>query len=204
MCAEIDFKTLWNKEGSGDIPDTKQLFKKAHSLRRAARIRLIFQTLTLLASAAIIMSVGFNIDNRKLTTTVGCVLIVAGIASYLIVVNQLLPMLFKSNIENTTQEYLNQLIRIKRKLEFLDRVMINIYFSLLCSGLFLYMLQFAARMSMVKGVLVYVITFTFMGIAWFYAKTWENKKRIKPLNDMIKRLEAVNEQLRDGEAGGAD
>jgi len=197
MSTEVDLKALWNKEEAKDMPDTKELLKKAGSLRKAARIRLIIQSVVLVAVVAILLGVGLNIDHKQPTTTIGLVLMLAAIVSYLIATNQLLPMLFKSNIEGSSQEYLNQLIRIKRKNEFLDKVMINIYFSLLMVGFSLYMVQFSMKMSTAWAVFLYVITLACLTVTWVYSRTHEIKKAIKPLNDTIKKLEAMNEQLHE-------
>jgi len=197
MSTEVDFKALWKKEVATDIPDTKELFKKAGNIRRYARIRLIVQTLTLSATIVILLWVGLNMDNKQPATTIGLVLMVAAIASYLVAANQLLPMLFKNDIEGSSLEYLNQLIRIKRKHEFLDRVMVNIYFGMLCVGLYLFTRQAVGKMSIVGAAFYYVIVFGLMGLSWFWSwRTWIRKKQ-KSLNDIIARLEAVNEQLKD-------
>lgn len=199
MSTEVDFKALWKKEETKDIPDTKELFKKAGSVRKAARIRLIVQTLVLSATVAILLRVGLNIHNKQLITIIGLVLMVGGIVSYLIASNQLLPMLFKSDIEGSSQEYLSQLIRIKRKHEFLDRVMVNIYFSLLSVGLLLFTWQIVMKKGTVWVVFYYGITFGLMGCAWVWSRrTWIRKKQ-KSLSDIIERLETVNEQLKDND-----
>lgn len=199
MSAEVDLKTLWKKEEAKDIPDTKELFKKAACLRKAARIRLVVQTLVLSGTVAVLLYVGININHRPLITTIGLVLMVAAIISYLIVANQLLPILFKSDIEGSSQEYLGQLIRIKRKHEFLDKVMVNIYFSFLSIGLLLFNWQFANKLDALWAAIYYITTFGLMGLAWIWSRrTWIRKKQ-KSLNDIITKLEAVNEQLRDND-----
>ena len=108
MSAEIDFKALWNKEEAKDMPDTKELLKKADRVRKLTRIKLITQTLILLATVAVLLTVGFRIDHEQVTTVIGLVLMIIAIVSYLAVANQLLPMLFKSDIEGSSQDYLNQ------------------------------------------------------------------------------------------------
>lgn len=197
MSAEIDFKALWNKEEAKDMPDTKELLRRADRVRKLTRIKLITQTLVLLATIAVLLSVGFNIDHEQLTTIIGLVFMVVAIISYLIVANQLLPMLFKSNMVGSSQEYLNQLIRIKRKNEFINKVMINIYFSLLSLGVFLYSLQFVARMSTAWATFYYVMVFGWMGFSWFWSRPRGIRKKQKPLNDIIERLESLNKQLRE-------
>jgi hypothetical protein len=196
MSTEMDFKALWNKQSTSDIPDTKELFVKADGLKRKTRNKLIGLNLILLAATAIMVYMWFNIDNERLTTRIGLILIVIAMVSYLAASNQIIPMLFKSDFEASSQEYLNQLIRIKRKQDFLNKVMINIYFTLLSAGLALYMLQFIARMSVAWAVTYVVWTFGWIAFSWFYLRPRGIRKKGKALNDMIARLEEVNGQLR--------
>jgi Flp pilus assembly protein TadB len=196
MSTEMDFKALWNKQSTSDIPDTKELFSKADGIKKKTRNKLIGLNLVLLATVGIMVYMGFNIDNERLTTKIGLILIVVAMVSYLAVSNQIMPLLFKSDFETSSQEYLNQLIRIKRKQDFLNKVMINIYFILLAVGLALYMLQFVARMNVVWAVTYVVLTFGWIGFAWFYMRPRGIRKKAKALNDMIEKLEEVNRQLR--------
>jgi hypothetical protein len=195
MNAEMDFKTLWNKEGADNIPATKELLKKAGDLKKRTRNKLVGLNLLLLATAVFCAYIGFNIDHIKTTTAIGILLISVAIVSYLIVYNQIMPLLFKSDIQADSHEYLNQLIRIKRKHEFLNKVMINVYFILLSSGLALYMLQFAERMIPFWAIFWYAITFAWIAISWFYLRPRGIRRKQKPLNEMIERLEEVNRQL---------
>ncbi|WP_183575201.1 hypothetical protein HDF18_14705 [Mucilaginibacter sp. X5P1] len=199
MSTEMDFKALWNKQSTSDMPDTKALFTNADELKKKTRNKLIKLNLILLATTAIMVYMWFNIDNEHLTTRIGLILIVLAIVSYLAVSNQLMPMLFKSDFEMSSQEYLNQLIRIKRKEDFLNKVMINIYFTLLSAGLALYMLQFIARMNTAWALTYVVWTFGWIAFSWFYLRPRGIKKKGKALNDMIERLEEVNGQLRDSD-----
>ncbi|MHB8206745.1 hypothetical protein [Mucilaginibacter sp.] len=197
MSTEIDFKSLWNKQPANDMPDTKEIFAKADKVKRRTRCLLIAQNLTLTAASILIIYVGWNIGHVKLTTKIGVVLMVTGMISYLVSYNQIIPIVFKSNMESNSRDYLNQLIRIKRKEDFINKVMINIYFTLLCVGLFLYMLQALTRMTILKGICFFIITFSCMAICWFLQPRLIRKKR-KILNDIISKLQEVNKQLEEG------
>ena len=199
MSTEMDFKALWNKQSTSDVPDTKALFTNADNLKKRTRHKLIKLNLILLVTTAIMVYMWFNIDNEHLTTRIGLILIVLAMVSYLAASNQIMPMLFKSDFEMSSQEYLNQLIRIKRKEDFLNKVMINIYFTLLSAGLALYMLQFIARMNVVWAVTYVVLSFGWIAFSWFYLRPRGIRKKGKALNDMIERLEEVNGQLRDSD-----
>lgn len=197
MRSDIDLKNLWNKGGSNEVPDVKDLFKKAGNLRKAARIRLIIQSVVLLISTGIMLVVGLNINNRQLTTTIGAWLMIMAMVIYLVVANELLPMLFKSDIGMSNKEFLDQLIRIKRKNEFLDRVLVHIYFSLLIIGMLLYLLQFFKDLSILKAIFCSIV-FICLAVAWYYSKNRESKKMQSMMNQTIKHLQTVNEQLQDG------
>lgn len=196
MSTEIDFKSLWNKQPATDMP-TKEIFAKADKIKRWTRNRIIAQNFTLIAASIFIVYVGWNIDHVKLTTKIGVVLMVVGMVSYLVVYNQIIPAAFKTDVESDSHEYLKQLIRIKRKEDFLNKVMTNIYFTLLTVGMFLYLLQFAERMITFTGACFFIITFVFMGICWYLQPRFIRKKQ-KALNDVIARLQEVNKQLEEG------
>jgi len=195
MSTEIDFKSLWNKQPAGDIPDTKELFAKADKLKRKTRNCLIKSNVVLLFVAIFVGCVGFNIDHENLTTKIGIALIITAIVFYLIAYNQTLPLLFKTNPQSSSHDYLEQLISIKRKQEFLNTVMVNIYFVLLSTGLCLYMLQFGMKLSESGAIFYYAVTFAWIAIAWFYLRPRGVKKQAKPLNELIAKLEEVNKQL---------
>jgi hypothetical protein len=197
MSTEMDFKALWNKQEAGEMPDTRELFAKADAVKKTTRNKLIKLNLVLLATIVFIAWVGFNIDNVRPTTTIGIVLIGIAIVSYLIAYNQMIPSLFKANFDASSQEYLNQLLSVKRRFDFLNRVMINVYFVLLSAGLALYMFQFAVRMTTFWAIFWYAITFAWIAFSWFYLRPRSIKKKQKPLNDVIARLEGVNKQLKE-------
>ena len=197
MSTEMDFKALWNKQAVDATPDIKELVMKAEKVRRAAARKLIIMNLLLLGTAAFISYVNFHIDNEWHTTKIGIMLMIIGMLSYLVVYNRMIPLIFKTNPNDSSQEYLTQLITIKRKHAFLDTVMVNVYFTFLSVGMALYMIQFVMRMTTIGGITFYVIIGGWIALAWFYLKPREARRRQKRIGDMIARLEAVNGQLRE-------
>lgn len=197
MKTEMDLKTLWHKQEADERPDIKGLYKKAESIKRGTRIRLIMENLMLLAISVFIIYIGANIDHALLTTKIGIAIMVIAMLTYLFVQNRMIPVLFKTNLTISTHEYLEQLISIKRREDFLNRVMINIYYVLLCIGIGLYFIQFTRNLW--GSVLMYGLTFAFMLFAWFYIQPLGVKRRQKALSETIARLEEVNRQLEEGE-----
>lgn len=195
MKNEMDLKALWHKQEVDSMPDIKALYKKVDGIKRATRVRILMQNLILLTVSAIVIYVGFNIVNAKYTTKIGVVLMVIAMLTYLFVQNRLIPVLFKTNIAMSTHEYLEQLISIKRREDFLNRIMIHIYFALLCIGIGLYFVQFVH--TILSGVLLYGLTLSFLILTWFLQPRGA-KCRQKVLIETIARLEEVNRQLEEG------
>ncbi len=195
MKTEMDLKTLWHKQEATEMPDMKQLFKKADDIKRKTLIKLILQNFLLLAVSAFIIYIGSTIPHELPTTKIGIAIMVMGMLMYLVVHNRMMPVLFKTNFAISTHEYLEQLITIKRKQDFLNRVMINIYFALLCIGMGLYLMQFIHGLW--NGVLTYSVVFGWILFAGFYLRPRGVKRKQKPLIDTIAKLEELNRQLEE-------
>jgi len=193
----MDFKALWNKQAVDATPDIKDLVAKAKKVKRHAARKLIIMNLLLLGTVTFISYVNFYIDNEWHSTKIGIALMIIGMLSYLVVYNRMIPLLFKTDPNDSSHDYLNQLITIKRKHAFLDTVMINVYFAFLSTGLALYMIQFVTRMTTIGGTTFYVLIGVWIAFAWFYLKPREARRRQKRIGDMIARLEVVNGQLKE-------
>jgi hypothetical protein len=196
MNTEQDFKNLWNKQKAIGMPETEVILNKAARMRMQFRLRLVIQTVALIGAAIVMLMAGLNIPHREWTTNVGLAMMILGILSYLATINRLLPMLFKGDTGKSSEEYLRQLILIKRMHEFLRRVMLNVYFMLLVAGLFVYLWQAALLMTKEKALLLYIIPTAALCTAYLFSKKKE-RKIVNSLNDTIHKLEAVNAQWRD-------
>jgi hypothetical protein len=134
---------------------------------------------------------------QMITTRIGLTLIIIAIVTFLAATNQMIPLLAKTNVETDSQHFLGQMIRIKQKQEFLNKKMLTGYFILLSVGLFLYMIEYAGRGSLTFQLIAYGITFAWIAFNWFYIRTKTIKKQQSAINDIVDRLEAVNNQLLD-------
>lgn len=195
MSADIDFKALWNHEETS-VPDVKEIFNKAGQLNRKTRNKIWRANILLSLTVIFIMWVCWYCQPQMISTKIGIVLITVAIASLLTATNQLLPLLFKVNLETDSRQYLDQLIHIKHKQEFLNKTMLTVYFILLSSGVFLYMLEYAGRGSLVFQLVAYGMTFAWIAFSWFYIRPKTIKKQQKAINDIIVKLELINDQLK--------
>jgi Flp pilus assembly protein TadB len=189
MNSSNDFKSLWNQQQLPAIPDVKEIFRKADRLKRKTRNKLLFTNFLMAATIAYIIFIILFFHPQMITTKLGALLVIIAIVFYLVVANQLLTALFKNNIENNSKAYLNEMLQMKKKQDFLQKTMLNIYFILLTAGLLLYMIEYTMRMTFVSAAISYLVTLGWMVFNWFYFRKKILVKRERELNEVISMLE---------------
>lgn len=190
----IDLKELWKKQETA-IPDTKELFAKIRAFKKNNLYQLIITNIALLLTSVFIGFVWYYFRPEMLTTKIGVVLAIMAMALYLFVYNRMLPLFVDVGYEMNSHQYLQQLLKLKEKQLFLQSTIQNIYFILLSTGLFLYMLEYALRMKLPWAILTYAITFLWIAIVWFYFIPRTIKKQQIKINKLINKVEALGRQL---------
>lgn len=102
----------------------------------------------------------------------------------------------------TNQGYLQKLIEIKRKQQFMQSKMLSLYFVLLGIGIGLYMYEYVVRMTILWAVFTYGLTLLWMGFNWLYIRPKQIKKQQSKINELIVKFEDVNNQFTDIEKDG--
>ncbi|MCO5946107.1 hypothetical protein [Mucilaginibacter flavidus] len=194
MSNNIDFKELWNR-GKASAPDVSEIFAKANRLTRKTRCKIWWSNIILSITILLMIFIWWYYQPQLLTTKIGLILILIAIVIFLVTTNQLSPLLAKADEETDSRHFLEQVIRIKHKQEFLNKTMLTVYFILLSIGITLYFIEYASRGSLLFQVLAYGITFAWIIFNWIYIKTRTIKKQQKAINDIIARLEEVNKQF---------
>ncbi len=194
MNSNIDLKELWAKQETG-IPDTKDLFKRVASFKRTYLKQLVYANILLLLVAIFIVLIWYYFQPEYITTKSGIVLIILAILAYLFSYNQSIPLLLKSSYEMSSADYLQQLLSLKRKQQFLQGIMTNLYFILLSTGLFLYMIEYTMRMKLSMGIVCYAITAGWIAFNWFYIKPKTIRKQREKIDGLINKFTLLTEQL---------
>lgn len=195
MTININFKELWDKQPAS-APDTKELFEKANKYKRKNLRELVITNVLLLVTSAFIIFVWYFYKPEMVTTKTGVILCVLAMVSYLLVYNQMIPLLLKTDYFLNSSDYLHKLLKIKEKQLFLQSTMLNIYFILLITGISLYMYEYALRMSLFWGLFTYAMTFTWFAITWFIFRKNKIKKQRAAVNDLIRRFSEISDQLK--------
>lgn len=190
----IDFKGLWAKQVVG-LPDADDLFLKLHQLKRSNLKKLLLTNLVLIATCAFIGFIWYYYQPQFISTKIGIVLTILAMVIYLFAYNQLWPSFRKTATDQSNQEYLQTLIKIRTQEEFLQTKMLHVYFILLSIGICLYMIEYASMMPLLWAIVTYGLTLFWMGFCWFYLHPRTVKKQQAKLNELISKMEALTQQL---------
>jgi len=194
MDNNIDFKDLW-KQQAVSPPNIEELLSKLKHFNRVSLRKLVITNVLLIATSAFIIFIWYYYQPEFIATKVGIVLIILAMMIFLLVYNQLA--VFYKTIDSTqsNSEYLQKLISIKARQQFLQSKVLSLYFILLGSGLCLYMYEYASRMTTFWEIFTYVVMLGWIGFAWFYLRPKEIKKEQARINGLIDKFEALNKQL---------
>lgn len=195
MSADFDINKLWNQQIIVAAPNKEELLKKAGSYKNKLRLRIILSNLLLVATAVFIVLVWATYHPEMLTTKIGIVLVIIAIAAFVVTSGSRLQFLFKSDEENDTSTYLKQLILLKQKQDFLQTTMMTFYFIVLSAGIYLYMIEYTLQMTLFWAIFTYAITTAWFAFNWFYTRPKTAKKNTKVLNEMIEKLQQINNQF---------
>jgi uncharacterized membrane protein len=190
----IDFKDLWKKQ-SVSQPDMKDLLGRLKEFKAAGLRHLWITNILLLATTAFILFVWYYYQPEFISTKIGIVLVIVAMVMYVGVYNGLLVGYKNIDTTQSNQEYLQRLILIRKKQQFMQSTILSLYFILLGVGIGLYMYEYTLRMSLVYALLTYGVVLLWIGVNWFYFRPKQIKKQQAKINDLIGKFEEVNKQL---------
>ncbi|SHG69150.1 hypothetical protein [Flavobacterium defluvii] len=190
----IDFKDLWKKQ-SVSQPDIQDLLARLNKFKKAAMRSLWITNMLLFATSAFIIFIWIYYQPQFVSTKIGIVFTILAMVIYLFVYNKLLAKYKNIEAAQSNQEYLQNLILIKKKQQFLQTKMMSFYFIVLTVGICLYMYEYASRMTFLGAGLTYGITLLWMAFNWFYIRPKQIKKQQEKINVLIEKFEEVNNQL---------
>lgn len=190
----IDFKDLWKKQ-SVSQPDMTDLLARINKFKKTGLRCLWLTNILLLGTSAFIAFVWFYYQPQFISTKIGIVLVILAMVIYLMVYNKLLGNYKNIEANQTNQEYLQNLILIKKKQNFMQTKLMTLYFVLLTVGICLYMYEYASRMAAWMAILTYGITLLWMLFNWLYIHPKQTKKQQEKINSLIEKFEEVNNQL---------
>ncbi|CAA9200971.1 hypothetical protein [Flavobacterium collinsii] len=191
----INFNELWAEQATS-APNLKDLVSKANLVRHSNLRKLIFKDIIFTLVAAFLIFIWVNFHPQLLSTKIGIVLIVLAMAVYIFSSSQnIIQLLNKINTAQSNKDYLNHLLALKEKQQFLQTKISNLYFILFSSGICLYFYENALKMPVNKAVYTYLAIVAFIIWGRFYMKPRLIKKQQVKLDEIIRKFENINKQL---------
>ena len=190
----IDFKDLWKKQTINQ-PNIEDLLNRLKQFKKASLRSLWSTNIMLFATTAFIIFVWIHYQPEFISTKVGIVLAILAMIMYVGVYNRLLQTYKNIDSTQTNQEYLQKLILIRKKQQFMQSVVLSLYFALLGVGICLYMYEYAIRMTALWATVTYGITLLWMAFNWFYIRPKQIKKQQTKINSLIEKFEEINNQF---------
>jgi hypothetical protein len=190
----IDFKDLWKKQTVSQ-PNIEDLLARLKQFKKAGLRSLWKTNILLFATSAYILFIWYHYEPQFISSKIGIVFIILAMLLYVVVYNGLLKIYKDIDTTQTNQEYLQKLILIKRKQQFMQSTILSWYFVLLLTGICLYMYEYVSRMTVFYALITYGVTLLWIGFNWFYLRPKQIKKQEDKINSLISKFEDVNNQL---------
>lgn len=192
----IDFKDLWKKQAVNK-PNIEDLLARLKQFKKAS-LRSLWRTNILLAStSAFIIFIWYRYQPEFISTKIGIILAILAMVMYVGVYNRVLSTFKNIDSTQTNQEYLHQLILIRKKQQYMQSKVLSWYFVLLMAGICLYMYEYASRMTVFYALITYGITLLWIVFNWFYIRPKQIAKQQDKINGLIEKFEAINHQLEE-------
>ncbi|WP_347049178.1 hypothetical protein [Flavobacterium olei] len=191
----INFNDLWKKQTVSQ-PNIEDLKNRLKEFKKAALKTMWKVNILLSLTSVFIVFIWIYFQPQFISTKIGIVLTILAMVMYVILYNRLSEHYRNIDTDQSNQEYLQKLILIKRKQQFMQTKGITWYFLLLIAGICLYMYEYASRMNIEFAILTYAITLLWIGFNWFYLRPKQIKKQQQKINSLIEKFEEVDRQLR--------
>jgi len=190
----IDFKDLWKKQ-TVNQPNIEDLLVRLKQFKKASLRSLWVTNILLAATTAFIIFIWYRYQPEFISTKIGIILVILAMVMYVGVYNRLLGTYKNIDSTQTNQEYLQQLISIRKKQQYMQSTILSLYFVLLGAGIGLYMYEYTVRMTALWAIFTYGITLLWIALNWFYIRPKQIKKQQTKINGLIEKFEAINHQF---------
>jgi cytochrome c biogenesis protein CcdA len=188
-----DIKAIWLTSKTDSLPTSAEIVEMAKQYRNKGLRKKVLLIAAAIAFTALEVLVIFIYKSTMITTRIGEGLIIA--AGLVLVA---------TNIRSIGRFYRFTDYTNKEFIQFLEQTRINqlryhkktqvIGLSLSSMGLLFYLFETACEKP-VPGLILYLVMATFLLIMWFYIRPRNYRKQKAKLDEKIKRLEKIADQI---------
>ncbi len=189
----ININQIWKRQEIIE-PNLVEFIKSANSIKSKNLKNIILVNVLLLLTSVFIIFIWIYFQPKLITTKVGILITIIAMLIYIIALNKTITInKEKFNLDNN--QYLQQLINLKNKQRFLQNTMLKVYFILFSVGLCLYLIEYVQLMNLILGIIVYSLTLFWLAVNWFYFRPKIIKKQNLKINELISKVEKINNQI---------
>jgi len=200
MKNNINLNDLWAKQTSV-VPNPENLMSEIKIMKQLNLRKLVLANVLLITTSVFIILIWVYYQPQWITTKIGIILIILAMAIYLFAYNKSYSLFRDRMNPQSNRDYLKDLLAIKAKQLFMQTTMLNLYFVLLSAGIGLYMYEYTSRMTAFWAIFTYGITALWVFLNWFYFRPRQIKKQQSKLDEIIRKIELLNEQLDEKNKG---
>lgn len=191
----INLNELWSEQ-KVEQPSINDLLLKINTFKKSNIKWIILINSIFVIISAFVLFIWVYYQPQMITTKIGIILTILAMAIFTISSNRSLKLFKKANETQSNYRYLENLLAIKEKQQFMQTSMLNLYFIMLSTGIALYIYEYTIRMTIFWALFAYGITGVWILFNWFYLRPKQIKKQQRKLNEIISKLENVHSQLK--------
>ena len=165
MKSDIDIKELWRKQAV-PFADCSGLFKEVNHFKR-----------------------------KKVLELIGILLTIVAMGTVAVFTHKMIPLYRIVDEEQSNREYLNELLAVRRKENFMQTKLMNFYFISLSVGIGLYMYEHIQESSLQFRVVAYSVFLLWVGLNWFVFRPRIIRRNRQRLDSLIVRVERIKTQI---------
>lgn len=194
----IDFKDLWKKQVVSE-PNLEEFMVQLNKFKKTG-IKTYWITNAVLAiTLSFIVCIWIFYKPQFISTKIGLLVTVLAMVVYFIVYNRVLKPAHYVDLVQSNQSYVQNLILLKKKQQFMQSTMLSIYFLLLTAGICLYMYEYTSRMSRGATVSFYGFTIAWSVFNWFYIRPKQMKKQQIIIDELIAKSAEISNEVESDE-----
>ena len=196
MESDFNIKELWKKQA---VPPANQaeMLKKIRRFRKNGLKKSVFLHVVLLLTIVFMIFIWIYFNPDLLSTKIG---IVIGILPMCIVVvfNRKMISLYKAlDQKQTNRDYLNNLLVLKEKENFMQTKVMGLYVILLSVGIVLYMYEYTLGWTLAFRIMAYFALCLWGAVNWFVLRPVVSGRNQRKLDTLIKQVERIKSQMEE-------
>ena len=194
MKSDIDIKELWRKQAV-PFADCSGLFKEVNHFKRKKVLELIVLNAVLWMTICFVAFVWIYFKPQLLVTKIGILLTIVAMGTVAVFTHKMIPLYRIVDEEQSNREYLNELLAVRRKENFMQTKLMYFYFISLSVGIGLYMYEHIQESSLQFRVVAYSVFLLWVGLNWFVFRPRIIRRNRQRLDSLIVRVERIKTQI---------